>query len=208
MNNQHVLLLASKSYSRQMLLRNALIPFLVIAQEADETSCDWTLPLGEVVLSIARLKMQHAIVPLGEKENDICFVLTADTLIEDVYGHKQGKPIDLEDAYKKIEILKQGAKLATGFCVVKNQWNGQKWVGIAQEEGVVFTDYTIIIPDKWKKQYFANTIALQCAGSHAGEDFGMQFMKYLNGSYSGALGLPLFELRESLEKLGFYQQNA
>lgn len=181
-----------------------LIPFLVIDQDADEALCDWTLPLGDVVLSIARLKMQHAIIPSGEKQGNICFVLTADTLIEDIYGNKQGKPIDLDDGYKKIAILEKGGKLATGFCVTKNQWDGNRWIEIEREEHVVFTNYTIIIPDKWKKQYFENTIALQCAGSHAGEDFGMQFVKEVHGSYSGAIGLPLFELREALEALEFF----
>lgn len=204
MNTNHTLLLASKSYSRQMLLTKALIPFSIIGQEADETLCDWTLQLDEVVLSIARLKMQRAVLPAGIKENDICFVLTADTLIEDIQGKKQGKPVDLEDAYKKISILEHGAKLATGFCITKNQWDGKNWIEVVREERVVFTYYTIIIPSAWKEKYFENTIALQCAGSHAGEDFGMQFVKELRGSYSGALGLPLFELREALEKLKFF----
>lgn len=187
-----------------MLLQKALIPFQVIDQNADEATCDWTLSLGDVVLSISRLKMQHAVIPIGKKIGDICFVLTADTLIEDMHGNKQGKPIDLEDAYKKITVLEKGAKLATGFCITKNQWNGHCWITKAKEEQVVFTTYRIVIPKQWQEQYFANTIALQCAGSHVGEDFGMQFMQEINGSFSGAVGLPLFELRESLENLGFF----
>lgn len=187
-----------------MLLQKACIPFLVIGQDANEADCDWTLPLGDVVLAIARLKMQHAEIPYGRKEGEICFVLTVDTLGEDVYGQKQGKAIDLPDAYKKIKILEQGCHLATGFCLTKNKWDGLRWIEIARKELVVFTDYTLIVPKEWQEKYFENTIALQCAGSHAGEDFGMQFVKEIKGSYSGALGLPLFELREALEELEFF----
>ena len=53
MNN--TLLLASKSQSRQRLLRDARIPFAIIEQEADESKCDWALPLEQVVQSIAQL---------------------------------------------------------------------------------------------------------------------------------------------------------
>ena len=58
-----ILLLASKSSSRKMLLSQARIAYQTIDQEADEAACDWGLPLEKLVESIATFKMEHAIIP-------------------------------------------------------------------------------------------------------------------------------------------------
>jgi len=43
----------SSSQSRQKLLRHARIPFTLVKQSADESKCDWNLPLSDVVKNIA-----------------------------------------------------------------------------------------------------------------------------------------------------------
>jgi predicted house-cleaning NTP pyrophosphatase (Maf/HAM1 superfamily) len=35
------------------------------------------------------------------------------------------------------------------------------------------------------------------------EDFGENFLKSVNGSYTTILGLPMFELRRALKEIGF-----
>src|SRR5690606_623737 len=68
------LFLASKSVSRGKLLQQAKIPYVLIHQDANEHSCDWTVKPKLLVKQLAELKMEHAQIPLG-KEGDICFVL-------------------------------------------------------------------------------------------------------------------------------------
>src|SRR5579864_8294380 len=96
----------SKSQSRRMLLEEAHIPFRVIEQNADETACDWTLPLEQLVMSIALHKMEHVMLPAGNQEEEVCFVLTADTMSHDSSGTIHGKPIDRNDAIAKIKAAR------------------------------------------------------------------------------------------------------
>jgi septum formation protein len=203
--SQKTLYLASKSAIRKKLLSEARIPFVVISQDADEQQCDWNLSLEKTVLSIAQFKMKHAIIPDGTSNNALCFVLSADTLIEDVYGQKQGKPVNKQDARQKIIILNQGSKLATAFCLYKFSWDGKTWKKIEGIDQVVTVEYQFQIPEHWLEQYLENTAALECAGAHYIEDGGALFFKTIRGSYTGALGLPMFEVREALEKLGFFE---
>lgn len=204
MYTKYTLLLASQSHSRQVLLRQMQIPFQVIGQHADESACDWNLPLVEVVSNIALYKMQHAIVPDGVQEGEICFVLTADTLSQDGTSRLQGKPIDKQDAVGKIRVARQGSELATSFCIDKKIWDGQSWQLVERISQVVCASYRFDIPEEWIETYFQKSYALQCAGAVAIEDFGGQFLHDVKGSYSTIVGLPQFEVRQALEKLSFF----
>ena len=75
---QKVLLLGSTSFSRQKLLKQAHIPFMVTGHTADETACDWGMPFPKLLETIAISKMDHVIIPEG-KHDEILFALTADT---------------------------------------------------------------------------------------------------------------------------------
>ena len=205
MHAKYTLLLASQSRSRQMLLAQIQIPFQVIGQHADESVCDWNLPLIEVVRNIALYKMEQAIVSNGKVEGEICFVLTADTLNLDVRGRLQGKPVDRKDAIEKIRISREGSDLATAFCIDKKKWNGISWELVERVCEVVCASYLFEIPETWIATYLEKSCGLQCAGAIAIEDFGGQFLRDVKGSYSAIVGLPQFEVRQALEKLGFFE---
>ena len=103
---KHILLLGSQSQSRQSLLRDAEIPFIVAPQDADETACDWGLTLPQLTGAIARQKMEHVIMPPGQ-EGQVAFVLTADTLTLDRHGNVHGKTTDREDLRSKITLMRE-----------------------------------------------------------------------------------------------------
>lgn len=205
MKTKTKLLLGSQSVSRQMLLNEARIPFELIGQYADEAQCDWGLPLKQAVVSIAQHKMNHVIMPEG-CDGDIRFVLTADTLSVDAQGILNGKPKDLEDAINKIR-LNRGIvhELATAFCLERKVFTDGQWRTQARIDRVVGASYIFDIPDEWLSIYLKKTIALKASGAVAVEQFGSQFLKSITGSYTTIIGLPLFELREALTELGFYQ---
>lgn len=46
------------------------------------------------------------------------------------------------------------------------------------------------------------------AGALAVDGYASQFVKSINGSYTAILGLPLYEVREALEQLGFFNEPA
>lgn len=198
------LFLASGSLSRRFLLEEAQIPFMTIQQSADESACDWQLPLEELVLTIAKAKMDHALLPDGQ-EDQVIFVLTADTLTQDSAGSIHGKPVDKQDAIEKIKKLRTGARVATGFCLDKKRYKAGQWLLEQRVACTVVTTCDIDIPDQWIETYFTrHEIALSCAGAMAVERYGMLFLRSICGSYSNIIGLPLVELRQALSDLGFF----
>jgi len=201
---KNILYFGSKSQSRRMLLEESHIPFIVVNQDADESQCDWGLPLSQLVLSIALYKMQHVIVPDGTHEGDVCFVLTADTMSHDKMGVIHGKPVDRADAIAKIKTARQGSFLCTAFCLDKKVWQSGAWVTIERVADVVSAEFLYVVSDEWIDTYLEKTPFLDVSGAIAVEKFGNQFLKTVHGSYSTIIGLPLFEVREALEKLGFF----
>lgn len=209
-NMKNILYLGSKSRSRQRLLNEASIQFKVVEQSADETLCDWNKPLRQLVELIALYKMEHVIIPDGKKENDYCFVLTADTLGIDYQGNICGKPIDKEDAIKKIKAYRYGAETGTAFCLEKRIWKSDKWFSEKRIIKFVNATYIFDIPDDWIERYFELSIAsgisyMQLSGAVAVEEFGAQFLKTINGSYTAVVGLPMYELREALIEFEFFK---
>lgn len=201
---KNVLYFGSKSKPRRMLLEEAQIPFTIVEQEADESQCDWGLPLSQLVMSIALHKMEHVILPNGNNEGDICFVLTADTMSHDKTGKIHGKPVDRADAISKIKAAREGSFLCTAFCLERRVWQSGKWVKQERIADVVSADFIYYVADEWIDYYLERTPFLDVSGAIAVENFGNQFLKTVNGSYSTIIGLPLFEVRNALEKLDFY----
>ena len=202
---KHTLLLASKSPSRKMLLEQSRIPFTVIEQNADEMRCDWTLPLPDLVRSIAAYKMEQAVMPRGHSEGERCFVLTADTLSQDNSdGKVQGKPIDRADAIDKIKRARMGSCLYTAFCIHRYMWRDGSWHLEMARQGCVRSEYLFVIPDNLIDWYLDNSIGMETAGAVAVEGLGAQFLQSVNGSHSCIMGLPLFEVRQALTEIGFF----
>lgn len=205
MKAQYTLYFGSKSEPRKMLLEEAQIPFMVISQNADESQCDWGLPLPQLVLNIALYKMQHVILPDGTQDGDICFVLTADTMSHDKTGKIHGKPVDRADAIAKIKATREGSFLCTAFCLDRKVWREEKWEIEERVADIVSAEFSFIIPDEWIDTYLEKVPFLDVSGGIAVERYGNQFLKTVQGSYATIIGLPLFEVRQALEKLGFYK---
>ena len=202
--HKHVLYLASSSKSRQMLLRESLIPFLVIGHGADEDAVDQTLPFTERLQEIARKKMEHAVLPEVGLEGQEIFVLAVDTMGQDSKGVDHGKPKDREDAIHKIKTLGESSTTATAMCLDKKQWFDGRWQTMGRIEQVVETRYRFVVPEQWMDRYLENSWAMIASGAIAVELYGAQFLEWIDGSYSGVVGLPMYELRQSLEKLHFF----
>lgn len=202
---KHTLLLASKSPSRKMLLQEAGIPFEVIGQQADESACDWGMPLQQLVEKLAVLKMEHAIMPPGS-EGDVRFVLTADTLSLDCEGTIHGKPIDRDDAIAKIKSLRKGGTCGTGFCIDKKVFKDGKWETQKRIIGFAKADHVFDVPDHWIERYVDSGQGEGASGGIRIEGEGAQFLKSLDGSYTAVVGLPIYEVRQALDELGFYKK--
>jgi septum formation protein len=202
---KNILLLGSKSSSRVMLLKETRIPFVVIHQDADEKSCDLGKSFAERVTNIALQKMDHVVLDAGARDGAYCFVVTADTMVRDSKGVFHGKPIDRADAVKKIKGARAGSTACTTFCLDKKIWGNGVWSTEKRIIQTVEVSYIFDVPDTMIETYLDVSPGLKCAGGAAVEGFGSQFLRSVNGSHSALIGLPLFELREALEELGFFE---
>lgn len=200
--------LASSSRARRELLASMDIPFTVIEQQATEKVRTAGRTFSEQVLAIAEQKMAHVVIPaVAEVQEIMAYVLVADTLGCDLNGNVHGKPKDREDAREKIKALRQGGVVGTAFCLAKKVWQDNAWHGIDEISQYVETKYTMDLPDDWIESYLDHTPDyLNISGAITIEGYGAQFVKTIDGSYSSVLGLPLAEVREALNELGYFDR--
>lgn len=199
----NTLYLASQSSSRRLLLSYMNIRFDLLSQSADESACDWGLPLTQVVTSIAVHKMDHVQLPSAQ-EGDEIFVLTADTLAQNNQGHILGKPIDKNDAIRMLRSIREGSRVATACCLERKIFKNAQWTCVQRLTFCVEARCLFNVPDQWLNAYLENASPLNAAGAMKIEEYGSQFLQQVDGSYTAIMGLPLFELREALMQIGFY----
>ena len=203
-----ILYLGSKSKPRQRLLDLAEIRYHVIPHKSDECGIDISNNFKKYVLAIAQQKMESLILPapkeLSQNKNTI-FVLTADTLIKTTKTEKIiGKPKDLEDAKKMHKIFcEEPIDVLTACCLEKKVFS-KVWETTEKEHFVVETTIEFCVQENEFDWYIKKLPhALHSCGAGIIEDFGLNFLKKIKGSFTSVMGLPLFELRTALKKIGF-----
>jgi septum formation protein len=203
MNN---LFLASSSQMRQHLLAEACFSFKILKTKNTSEPFNPELTLKKNVQAVARFKAKNVILPDPAASSEIIFVITADTLIQDIHGNILQKPKDLAEGKQQLTQLSQGACIIGTAMVVQkitknnlNKWKRSEKISLYTKSSAEFYVYEAEIDEYFKQLPFA----LFACGSGIIESFGGQFLKSFNGSYSAALGLPIFELKEILTKLGY-----
>lgn len=215
------LFLASASRMRKQLLEEAGIDFSCVSHAADERSCPWDGDLTELTCRLARLKMEAVLLPVGIRDGQLCFVLTADTLTRAMAKDEEhndssiigkpiiGKPKDHADAIAIIKRVRDGVCCATGFCLERRVWQDGSWYTQQQYTGSASGWCTLAIADNEIEDYFVQLKKhsgfdyMALAGAFSITGYGAQFLKEVHGSYSAILGLPMAEVRTGLKELGF-----
>ena len=185
------LALASGSPRRLELLRQVGIePDLVLPAEVDET------PLaGETPRRLA-LRLAKAKAALIAAREPAAFVLAADTVVA-VGRRLLGKPEDAADAERMLRLLSGRAhRVATAVAAVAR----------GGRSGARLSETRV----KFKRLTRAEITAYVASGEWEGKagGYGVQgraggFVVSLNGSYSGVVGLPLYETMSLLSGLGW-----
>ncbi len=212
MDKKTILYCASQSAARHALLQQAEIAFKVIPIEVCEEDADVSGTVQEQVMKLAQYKHiginVPALIEAHEHTKDPIYLLTADTLIAGLSDGKiYGKPADRVAAAEMIKaISRQDIIVATGMCV-------SVWLYHPEEEGwynPVFETWSVdaraefFVPDDEIEHYFDRCpMALKGCGATAVDGVGITYFKSLNGSYTGALGLDMFSLRQLLKKHHF-----
>lgn len=190
------LYLASQSRARKILLELAGIPYQTIAHTSDECGIEATGSFEDYVLAIAQHKMAHIVPPDTQKS---MLVLTADTLMQTKHTQNiLGKPQNRDDAVAMLSNH-EPVIVATACCLEKKHFDGTwqttrkiHWVTTAELEFYVddIDAYLTHMPH-----------ALHACGAGIIEDYGINFLKSVHGSYTAIRGLPIFELRQHLKKI-------
>jgi len=182
------IILASASPRRRELLDQIHIAYRVYPLDIDETPLPDETPLA-YVQRLAAEKSAAAVAQLG----DSLPVLAADTavVLDDVI---MGKPKDRDDALAMLRQL--SGKMHRVYSAISLR-------GREHGEAVSITEVTFRpLTEDEMAAYWHSGEPADKAGSYAIQGLGAVFVAAINGSFSGVVGLPLFETAELLSRQG------
>lgn len=183
------LILASTSPRRAELLRQIGMRFEQTAIDVDESPRP-----GEVAAEMA-LRLANAKARAGlATSTDDAVVLAADTLVS-IDGEALGKPRDREDGLAMLHRL--SGRRHEVYTAVAMAWSGE----IKAFLSVSHVDFRPLTDDE-VRAYWDTGEPADKAGGYAIQGHAAAFITRLEGSFSGVMGLPLFETAELLKQAG------
>jgi septum formation protein len=191
------LVLASASPRRLALLEQAgLVADLLNPADVDETARRRETPRAlSLRLAIDKAKAA-AVAPLVQALAGPVFVLAADTVVA-VGRRVVPKPQSVEEAQAALELLSgRSHHVYTSVCVITPQGASRTRVVDTKVRFKRLTREdieTYLMSDEWRDK----------AGGYAIQGRADAFVRSLNGSYTGVVGLPLYEAMSLLQGNGF-----
>ncbi len=185
--------LASSSPRRRELLEGVGLVFRVLEVDIDESSGSGEKP-ADFVLRMAREKACRAAAVINHETLQDLPVLTADTCVT-LRGRILGKPRDIDQARSMLRDLSGSTHQVLTAVAVKHE--DSLWQKLSRTQ-VTFEE---ISPGE-VDAYCACGEPNDKAGAYAIQGLGSAFVKRIEGSYTGVVGLPMFETRCLLKKIG------
>lgn len=185
------LYLASASPRRRELLDQLGLQCIVRPAEVDETVGPGEAP-ADYVRRVAAEKARSVAASLAEPA---ALVLAADTaVVHD--GNIYGKPADRDDALRMLAALSgSDHHVYTAVAVVRDT-ECREALSCSQVRFRKVTGAEALA-------YWQTGEPADKAGGYAIQGIGAMFVEALQGSYSGVMGLPLFETAGLLEAFGY-----
>jgi septum formation protein len=184
--------LASASPRRSELLRQIGVPFEIRPADIKEEQLDAEAPAA-YVLRLAAAKAEAVWTAVSEADRRS--VLAADTTVV-LAGQVLGKPLDAAEAADMLERL--SGRTHHVRTAVALRVDGGVETRLSESE-VRFRATTAAE----RVQYCATGEPFDKAGGYGIQGRAAVFVEELRGSYSGVVGLPLFETAELLARHGF-----
>ncbi len=195
LNNSHskTIYLASRSPRRAELLAQIGIDFIVLPSDIDETP-----KLDEhsdaYVLRLAAEKAQACYEHLIAQSMPVYPVLAADTTVS-VDGKILGKPQDDDDAFQMLSSMSgRWHEVHTGIAVATGE-RVNVAISTTKVEMAQLSDAMILA-------YIATGEPRDKAGSYGIQGLAGALIKRIEGSYSGVMGLPIYETAQLLSQTG------
>ncbi len=187
--NQRFIYLASASPRRRALLDQVGVRFRTCPVPIDESWRNGELP-GDYVSRMAREKADVAAQSIDNTE----VILAADTSVV-IDGVVLGKPRDREDGMAMLTRLSASEhEVLTAVCVRQ----GDRVISDLSATRVVFRS----LGQNEMDAYWATGEAVDKAGGYSIQGLAAVFIERIEGSYSGVMGLPLFETVRLLQQCG------
>ena len=180
--------LASASPRRRELLAQIGVPFRAVEADVDESPRSGEPPEG-YVRRLAEQKAEAVWARTGDAP-----VLGADTTVE-IDDRILGKPIDEPDGVAMLELL--SGRTHRVFTAVVLRSNEGARAQLSRSE-VSFRS----IDEAERHSYWRTGEPRGKAGGYAIQGYAAVFVSDLKGSYSGVVGLPLFETAALLSTAG------
>ncbi|GAB4271923.1 MAG: nucleoside triphosphate pyrophosphatase [Methylomicrobium sp.] len=182
------IVLASASPRRQELLRQIGVTFKVVPVDIDETP----LPNENPLAYVERIAAEKSAVAVERIDCGLP-VLSADTAVI-LDGRIMGKPKDKADALAMLEHLSGRTHQVLSAISLRGSAH---WQAVSSTE-VTFRQ----ISEAEREAYWLSGEPADKAGAYAIQGLGSVFVESITGSFSGVVGLPLFETAELLAKQG------
>src|SRR6185437_3473118 len=188
------IVLASASPRRAEILRNAGIPFEVLAAQVDETRRAGELR-GDYVRRLA-LEKARAAAADANADSGYCLFVGADTVV--VAGDEiLGKPESPADARRMLRKLRANVhEVHTGQAVVQRPRTAESVIDAVTR--VTFAP----LSDEEIENYIATGEPFDKAGAYGIQGIGGRYVTRIEGCYFNVMGLPLARLWSLLQEFG------
>ena len=188
-NQKRELVLASASPRRRELLGVLGVQFRVLPADIDESVSAGESPeeyVHRMALSKARV---------GLMESPESGVLGSDTVVV-VDDRILGKPADRQDALAMLALLSgRSHRVLSAVALVDGE-------GVARRLSETKVSFRSISEDE-AEAYWSSGEPADKAGAYAIQGKAAVFVREITGSYSGVVGLPLFETAQLLAEKGY-----
>ncbi|MGZ8217684.1 Maf family protein [Methylomagnum sp.] len=184
-----LLILASASPRRRELLDQLGVAYEVLPADVEERPAPGEAPEAYVRRVAADKSLAAQALNGGTRP-----VLAADTEVV-LDGEILGKPRDFDHAADLLARL--SGREHRVLSAVSLRLGGAHWEALSTST-VTFRDLTA----EEIEAYWATGEPQGKAGAYAVQGLGAVFIRHLSGSYSGVMGLPLFETAELLRRIG------
>ena len=185
--------LASRSPRRAEILQQIDIEFEVLPSDIDESQLDGESPEAYVI-RLAREKAAACQKALQQQGRQLMPILAADTTVS-IDGIILGKPLNDADAYAMLRRMAgRWHEVHTGIALADQQ----HLVSALSTSRVEVAE----LSDAMIHAYIATGEPHDKAGAYGIQGLAGTFIKRVEGSYSGVMGLPVYETAELLRNAG------
>jgi septum formation protein len=184
------IVLASASPRRRALLDQIRVRYRVRVADIDES----TRP-GEAPDAYVRRMAERKAAEISNREKEALPVLGADT---SVILDRQilGKPVDRADAVRLLKLL--SGRTHEVFSAVAVVLSNGRTLDALSITRVTFST----LNSSWIETYCDSGDPMDKAGAYGVQGLAAQKISHVDGSYSGVMGLPLYETSELLRAAG------